>query len=69
MCGICGAVALEGPLEIEPGVPERMVGLLRHRGPDEFGAWRDDRAFLGHARLSIVDLACGQQPLCEPIFF
>ena len=63
MCGICGAVALAGPLQIGPGVAERMIGALRHRGPDEFGAWRDDQAWLGHARLSIIDLAGGQQPM------
>jgi len=40
-----------------------MIGSLRHRGPDEFGAWRDQSCFLGHARLSIIDLASGQQPL------
>ena len=28
-------------------------------------AWRDDVVFLGHARLSIIDLAGGQQPLCN----
>jgi asparagine synthase (glutamine-hydrolysing) len=64
MCGICGVVALSGPLDLPARLPERMVGSLRHRGPDEFGAWRDGAAFLGHARLSIIDLACGQQPLC-----
>jgi asparagine synthase (glutamine-hydrolysing) len=42
-----------------------MVGALRHRGPDEFGLYRDRRAALGHARLSIIDLATGQQPLCN----
>jgi asparagine synthase (glutamine-hydrolysing) len=40
-----------------------MVGSLRHRGPDEFGMYRDGRVGLGHARLSIIDLATGQQPL------
>jgi asparagine synthase (glutamine-hydrolysing) len=40
-----------------------MIGALRHRGPDEFGAWRDGQALLGHARLSIIDLAGGQQPM------
>ena len=63
MCGICGVVALEGPLQIPDGLPERMIGSLRHRGPDEFGAWRDSSCFLGHARLSIIDLSSGQQPL------
>lgn len=63
MCGICGVVALERPLDLPPEAPGRMIGAMRHRGPDEFGAWRDDSAFLGHARLSIIDLATGQQPL------
>ena len=40
-----------------------MIGALRHRGPDEFGVYRDRDAALGHARLSIIDLATGQQPL------
>jgi asparagine synthase (glutamine-hydrolysing) len=42
-----------------------MVGAMRYRGPDEFGLYRDRRAGLGHARLSIIDLATGQQPLCN----
>src|SRR6185436_10233870 len=44
---------------------EAMVAALRHRGPDEFGFFRDRRAGLGHARLSILDLETGQQPLCN----
>ena len=40
-----------------------MAGALSHRGPDEFGVYRDGRAGLAHARLSIIDLATGQQPL------
>lgn len=63
MCGICGVIALDGRLDLPERTPERMIGVMRHRGPDEFGAWRDDRAFLGHARLSIIDLAGGQQPM------
>jgi len=42
-----------------------MIGIMAHRGPDEFGAWRDDTVFLGHARLSIIDLTTGQQPMCN----
>ena len=40
-----------------------MAGALLHRGPDEFGLYRDDEVGLVHTRLSIVDLASGQQPL------
>jgi len=65
MCGICGVAALDGTLSLPDGIPERMIGVMRHRGPDEFGAWRDDAVFLGHARLSIIDLETGQQPLCN----
>jgi asparagine synthase (glutamine-hydrolysing) len=66
MCGIAGAVALRDgvpPLPVEDLAA--MVGALRHRGPDEFGIYRDARAALGHARLSIVDLVTGQQPLAN----
>ena len=42
-----------------------MVSALRHRGPDEFGAYFDDDCVLGQARLSIIDLSTGQQPLAN----
>lgn len=64
MCGIAGIVNLTDALP--PPTRERvraMVRAIRHRGPDEFGLYRDGRAALGHARLSIVDLASGQQPM------
>src|SRR6185503_18221267 len=64
VCGIAGIVALESsgrsPTTREL---EAMAGALHHRGPDEFGIYRDARAGLAHARLSIIDLASGQQPL------
>ncbi|MBK8230964.1 MAG: asparagine synthase (glutamine-hydrolyzing) [Candidatus Eisenbacteria bacterium] len=65
MCGIAGILNLT---EREaPGIDAltRMVGALRHRGPDEFGLYRDERCGLGHARLSIIDVATGQQPLSD----
>jgi asparagine synthase (glutamine-hydrolysing) len=64
MCGIAGSVALRDGVP-PPALEDltAMVGALRHRGPDEFGVYRDRRAGLGHARLSIIDLATGQQPL------
>jgi len=66
MCGIAGMVSLREGLE-PPSLEalRRMAGALHHRGPDEFGAYRDARAGLAHARLSIIDLATGQQPLAN----
>jgi len=43
----------------------RMASTLTHRGPDELGVYRDDRAGLAHARLSIIDLSSGQQPMAD----
>jgi asparagine synthase (glutamine-hydrolysing) len=40
-----------------------MVAALKHRGPDEFGIYIDDWVGLGHARLSIIDLTSGSQPI------
>src|SRR5687767_10747810 len=64
MCGIAGIVALRdaAPPPTREAIA-RMCGAMRHRGPDEFGLYRDARAGLAHARLSIIDLATGQQPL------
>ncbi|RWN25709.1 asparagine synthase (glutamine-hydrolyzing) [Mesorhizobium sp.] len=66
MCGIAGIVSLSGgaaPPSREALM--RMVGALSHRGPDERGLYRDKRAGLAHARLSVVDLSNGQQPLAD----
>jgi asparagine synthase (glutamine-hydrolysing) len=65
MCGIAGALRwgrAAAPSEI---ALRRMIAALRHRGPDEFGTYVDDVAGLAHARLSIIDLSTGQQPLAN----
>ncbi|MBI5020589.1 MAG: asparagine synthase (glutamine-hydrolyzing) [Ignavibacteriales bacterium] len=66
MCGIAGHVNLRDNLS-PPSVEllGQMIGALHHRGPDEFGYYRDAYAGLAHARLSIIDLSTGQQPLCN----
>lgn len=66
MCGIAGAVALRADAS-PPDVDAiaRAVGSIRHRGPDESGVYLDDRVSLGSARLAIIDIASGQQPLAE----
>ncbi len=60
MCGIAGFVG-RGDL----GTLRRMTDAIRHRGPDAEGHWQDESVgvFLGHRRLSIVDLAGGAQPM------
>jgi asparagine synthase (glutamine-hydrolysing) len=66
MCGIAGVVARRpGATSPSRDQLEAMAGALRHRGPDEFGIYRDQRAGLAHARLSIIDLSTGQQPLAN----
>ncbi len=66
MCGIAGIVALrEGITSPDRDLLARMAGSLQHRGPDEFGIFRDRRAGLAHARLSIIDVATGQQPMAS----
>ncbi|HZC58495.1 MAG TPA: hypothetical protein VE154_00790, partial [Chthoniobacterales bacterium] len=60
MCGIAGFLGSG-----ERSVLHDMTGSLAHRGPDGDGFWTDEgaRVFLGHRRLSIVDLAAGSQPM------
>ena len=62
MCGIAGFVTVR-PMEPNRPLIERMTDIIRHRGPDDSGFYQDNWASLGHRRLSIVDLATGQQPM------
>ena len=61
---MCGIVAEHGGSD--PEQLERMLERLAHRGPDDRGAVRLDGGWLGHRRLSIVDVGGGQQPLTTP---
>jgi asparagine synthase (glutamine-hydrolysing) len=62
MCGIAGILDFRGvPVE---GVSVRgMIDAIRHRGPDDIGIYNRGQIGLGHARLSIIDLAGGHQPM------
>ena len=42
-----------------------MTAAIAHRGPDAQGFFATDDAGLGHARLSIVGLGDGQQPMSD----
>jgi asparagine synthase (glutamine-hydrolysing) len=63
MCGIAGIVAEDRLYADERERVMRMRDVISHRGPDDAGLFVDDRAALGHRRLSIVDLTAGHQPL------
>jgi asparagine synthase (glutamine-hydrolysing) len=65
VCGICGVLNLGQGGDSPPsaGLLRKMVGALRHRGPDENGGYRDERVALGQSRLSIIDLSGGAQPM------
>ena len=63
MCGIFGALALRGDLDTRGLRLPDDTDVLRHRGPDEYGHYMDRSIFLGHRRLSIIDLSTGRQPI------
>jgi asparagine synthase (glutamine-hydrolysing) len=64
VCGIAGILSINAA---PPGEAElaAMIGTLRHRGPDGSGFYRDADVGLAHARLSIIDLEGGAQPLAN----
>ncbi len=63
-CNMCGIVGATGHSVSEQALG-RAIDSMHHRGPDESGMFRDPEiaVALGHARLSIIDLATGAQPL------
>jgi len=63
MCGISGILNLKNPASINTDNLRRMTYALRHRGPDETGAYVDDWVGLAQSRLSIIDLSGGSQPI------
>ena len=62
MCGIAGFV---NTTSLDKNIEHvaRMLAGIRYRGPDATGVYIDDHAALGHVRLSIIDLAGGDQPI------
>lgn len=62
MCGIAGIIGPSAQ-ESRPRV-ERMNACMPYRGPNDRGIWAEDRACLGHLRLSIIDTTdAGHQPM------
>ena len=58
MCGIAGVFYKQSPDEVE-----RMLGKIRHRGPDGLGVKNLPGGTLGHTRLAIIDVEGGHQPM------
>jgi asparagine synthase (glutamine-hydrolysing) len=62
MCGIAGYVSTSGAA-VEGETARAMIATLRHRGPDDTGVSVSGPAALAAARLSIIDVAGGHQPI------
>lgn len=63
MCGLAGFVDIQGRREPDRALLKRMNDAIAHRGPDGEGEHFEPGVALGHRRLSIIDIATGQQPL------
>ncbi|VAX20952.1 Asparagine synthetase [glutamine-hydrolyzing] [hydrothermal vent metagenome] len=63
MCGISGILNLKEPKKIKITQLKELISVLKHRGPDEVGAYIDNWAGLVHSRLSIIGIKGGVQPI------
>ncbi|MDI6696157.1 MAG: asparagine synthase (glutamine-hydrolyzing) [Anaerolineales bacterium] len=63
MCGIVGVFNQTEERRVDKDILLQMLGLIRHRGPDGFGVYQDEKVSLGSTRLSIIDISGGDQPI------
>src|SRR5882724_4040656 len=63
MCAICGICMRDPDARVDQDLLRRMTTVLRHRGPDGDGYLVRDNVGFGNRRLSIIDLAGGDQPI------
>ncbi len=63
MCGICGKLEFDRNASVSGALIRTMLDTIRHRGPDDEGVYLSPQVGFGHARLSIIDLSSGHQPL------
>lgn len=63
MCGIAGILNLKYRETPSRDALERMIQAVHHRGPDGYGYLTEAGVGLAHARLSIIDLEGGDQPI------
>ncbi len=63
MCGICGIYNAQNGEPVSAELLAHMTNSISHRGPDDSGSYLDGPIGLGFARLSIIDLSGGHQPM------
>ena len=64
MCGILGWFDYSGQGQCDENEFRQALSLMAHRGPDDWGLYRQDGVLLGHRRLIIIDLtSAGRQPV------
>jgi asparagine synthase (glutamine-hydrolysing) len=66
MCGICGQFNFRSGAPVDLSAVKAMADTMIHRGPDDEGYHSSGPLGLGFRRLSIIDLASGHQPMCDP---
>jgi asparagine synthase (glutamine-hydrolysing) len=66
MCGIAGFFGPSLDRDTDHATLSAMIHTLAHRGPDGYGYLVEDGVGLAHARLSIIDLSTGDQPIHNP---
>ena len=68
MCGLFGWLSYRrGLADAEHEHGRAATKLMAHRGPDSQGEWFDNHVFMGHRRLSIIDLStAANQPFKDP---
>lgn len=64
MCGIAGCIVKSGTVSKE--LFEKMVDIVKHRGPNARGSWYEGNVAIGHRRLSIIDLS---DDGCQPLLY
>lgn len=63
MCGIVGFIYFNQHRKADSCLTKKMADVIAHRGPDAEGFFTNNNISLGHRRLSIIDLATGEQPM------
>ena len=59
MCAIAGIIGLPCAAQTK----EKMLSTMHRRGPDDNGFYQNADAALLHARLAVIDIAGGKQPM------